>query len=822
MREHENAAPDHNVVPRTLETTAEKLIERGERVLEVVALRRTAGPAVQAGRMVNRLAMTVAGFQRGACLEITISMGRAGMKLTVCQHGTAQPDWEAEVKWGLCHFEMRRLPKRRAVEQVPAWDAVWEIVARRSVRACLTRLPGRSLTAEDDLIPSYSMGGAVSSAAQLDHPLRLATYWPEPAPDDMAAIIGLLAEEQDLQLRYRFSPADPFEVDVQGEDLARTFAGDPERMHNYFGTPVRVRALIGSVRGPVPARARAVVCRGATGLAVRQLTVAEALTAWEGGPDSLIGYAVPERLMHALVRLPAAGDGPYPGFSTIAKPVIHPLDPVPAKPADPLRLGHAKTTGGRKVDVNVGARDMLRHIEIVGQSGAGKSTLIAAMVRGLIRLGHGCALLDPHGTTVTAILGELPSENHENVWVVRVGDEAHPMPLNVYDGTSQLERVIAEIAETIQIMYDPNREGIVGPRWTRWFSLIAEAAAIALGEQWSLLAVYEIGRDTQRVRLLAQAIKPVRHQLAKSLLDEIVADRSSEAASFLAWASSKLQPLVATSHMRAILGTGADTIDIPSAADEGRVLLFDLASTKIGDPAARMYGGLVLLKAAMAMGTRSRPDRPFFVIVDEAHLFEFGGLPKLLAEGRKHGIGVVVATQHMGQLRDDLATGLETNAGSMITLRTGVRHAQRSSVRLGGWPVEEIVRLPNLTAAASISQDGTMSEPFTLHIDHHQRMARAGARRPHAQVRGERAHARSLQEMWAPFAAQTPINADEVDRLLHERIAADREGASGGPENLTRPDGGFDPGRFLDDLAAQRDRRRTAAPASTSETEVDR
>lgn len=828
MPDHENTPRRHPETNRVESGVAPQML-RGERVLEMVALRRTADPSVEAGRMLSRLTMTVAQWEPDACLDITFGMGRDGVEAYVTQYGTPQLSWEKDVTWALGNAELRRRVSRRRThlrvpEQAPSWDSVCEVVAMRSVRARISGLPGGMLSAPDDAFPGHSGASVLPSAGWLAHSLRFTTTWPEPGEDDMSTIMGLLVQEPDLRLRYRLSPADPFELDVLGEAFILSFASDPERANRYFGTPVRVRALIGSVRGPVPARARAVVCRGATGLAVQHLTVSEARSAWSGGPESLIGHAVPERLMHALVRLPAAGYGPYPGFSTTSAPRVHPLDPVPAKVADSLRLGHALTTGGRKVDACIGVRDGLRHIFIEGQSGAGKSTVIASLVRGLISRGYGCAFLDPHGTTVTAILSELPADNHETVQVIRLGDEKHGIPLNVYNSSSgQLERIIAEVAETVQIMFDPKREGIVGPRWTRWFSLIAEAAAVALADRWSLLAVYEIGRDTQRVKLLAHAIRRARPELAKSLLDEIVADRSTEAASFLAWASSKLQPLVATSHMRLVLGTGADAVDLAAAADEGRAMLFDLASTTIGDTAARMYGGLVLLKAAMMMGTRTRPDRPFFVIVDEAHLFEFGGLPKLLAEGRKHGVGVVVATQHMGQLQEDLAAGLETNTGTLLTLRTGVRHAGRSSLRLGGWPVEEIVRLGNLTAAATISHDGNMTEPFTLHIDHHERMARAGARGPSARARGDEALTRSLRQMWAPYADLPPISAAEIDRLLRERLNHDRLTAPDPTEHLTTT-GGFDPKRYLDDLASRQGQQLgtgvigTESPAASSTT----
>lgn len=37
-------------------------------------------------------------------------------------------------------------------------------------------------------------------------------------------------------------------------------------------------------------------------------------------------------------------------------------------------------------------------------------------------------------------------------------------------------------------------------------------------------------------------------------------------------------------------------------------------------------------------------------------------------------------------------------------------------MRLGGWPVDELVRLPDRTAAASISRAGVQHDPFLLRV----------------------------------------------------------------------------------------------------------
>ena len=121
----------------------------------------------------------------------------------------------------------------------------------------------------------------------------------------------------------------------------------------------------------------------------------------------------------------------------------------------------------------------------------------------------------------------------------------------------------------------------------------------------------------------------------------------------------------------------------------------------------------------------------------------------------------------MGQLSGELSEALESNAGSFITLRTGLKFAARASKRLNGWPVEELVRLPTLNAAASLLRNGIPTEPFTLIIDHHDRMKRQQARSEEAAQRGVDLELASVEKLWSPFNHLAPITESEIDEALN-------------------------------------------------------
>ena len=147
--------------------------------------------------------------------------------------------------------------------------------------------------------------------------------------------------------------------------------------------------------------------------------------------------------------------------------------------------------------------------------------------------------------------------------------------------------------------------------------------------------------------------------------------------------------------MKAVFGSGREAIDVQGVMDRGEVLLIDLAAPRIGQDQAAFIGMTWIMEHALAMAVRRR-RRPHLLVIDEAQLFRAGGLPELLAEGRKFGVGVLLAHQHMGQLSTELAGSLEANASTVMGMRSSIRDAVRVEARIGTWAGGSLSRLPNI------------------------------------------------------------------------------------------------------------------------------
>lgn len=466
-------------------------------------------------------------------------------------------------------------------------------------------------------------------------------------------------------------------------------------------------------------RMRAAVRRRYPGLQVA------ASAAEEQGWLQLTAAALPH-----VFALPVAGSEPPAG--TYAGPRA-PITVAPdrghsAAAEGDLRIGYALTAGGRALPVNLTLGERLRHIHVLGQTGTGKSSALAGMVRELAAGGDGALIADPHGQLCDRVLAELPDEARERVWVIRCGDVDNPVPINPLAEIDPVRRdiAIADLCATFEYLFDTNQTGIVGPRFHERVAMTLRALAAAHGTRASLLDVPVASADDEFMETAVSLSEDDRLKIwwRTNKLES----RSTDHGQVIAWVNSKFASFSETAAMRAILGSGADAIDFAQAMDDGRIILLDLSKAELGEPASRLLGFMYLNRVWQAALRRQRPDRPFTVIVDEAHALIAGALTNMLAEGRKFGLSVTLAHQYLAQLAADLRPAVNGNVATTIAFRCAVGDALELYKRFGGMvDTSVLVTLPELNAISLRTAAPSAAHPYTLIIDHNDRItARQG------------------------------------------------------------------------------------------------
>lgn len=595
-----------------------------------------------------------------------------------------------------------------------------------------------------------------------------------PLPNDEdsgeALLAALARSSERVWVRTVLQPADDFAAQMVVDEL--TASVGPQVVADYGRVPVRARTLIAAA-GRVPVAARSALRQRGSGLKLAPVAPEEAATVWDDPVGSLRTPAVAEAHAFAISRIPTAGTAQSLGIATRLPEVPErPLDPMPPAPDTPIRAGWATDAYGARVDACGDLRDIPRHYYVEGRSGSGKTTTLGQLAWSVIRAGHQVIYLDPHGDGAARVAAYSHEYASAGTTYIRHGDREHPVRLNpIADRDPEArERALADLLELIQVMLDPNKEGMVGERFKRTFTLIAQAAFLVLGPTTSITDVLAIALTKEALKALKSAVRPKSLDLAIRLDSELISLGEREFAELVSWFVSRLQPFLRTLAVQQTIGTGVDSVDLLEAMESGRNLIVDLASLDLGEDVARLLGAIWLLKLRTAMGRRSDRSRPITVFVDEAHLYTFGALPGLLAEARKFGIGIVIATQSADNLAPALARAIEANCGSTISLRTGILGAAAAAERLGGWSPRQLTRLADLTAAASLSRDGQPTTAFTLHVDHFEVIAAEGWTAERLAESAAGAASATLEELWAPYADHDVLDDAAVVASLREAM----------------------------------------------------
>lgn len=390
------------------------------------------------------------------------------------------------------------------------------------------------------------------------------------------------------------------------------------------------------------------------------------------------------------------------------------------KSSKAVTIGKATDITGVSRKITIGDMDLKRHYQIVGQTGTGKSTMLSQLILNAIAGGYGLTFFDPHGTTIDTILRALPSKYAKRVRVVRLGDAEHPVPLNMWDSgdPQKEEKTISELCELFSDIFDPKREGFVGPRYERWLSLFLKASLAFLGRRASFESITVLSRSRENMKKLVSAIQGKYPQLAESIKEEYANNNSPDFNDLISWFLCKFQRLTSVKQLRRTLGAGANALDFKNTIDTDTVTLIDLASPVIGTNAARIAGTLTMMKLWNAALERKERDRTHIIVVDEAALFQTNPMPRMLAESRKFGISMVLCHQHEGQLTQVIRDALEANSANFSAFRLSPKDAYLASVRFDDEKLsKELAGLDAFKAVTSISVDGIQSAPFTLRVE---------------------------------------------------------------------------------------------------------
>ena len=313
--------------------------------------------------------------------------------------------------------------------------------------------------------------------------------------------------------------------------------------------------------------------------------------------------------------------------------------------------------------------DSTKHINITGMSGMGKSTMLVNLFIANIRQGNGGLFIDPHGDTADQITKLIPKNRMRDfIWIDPDASLVPPFNPLHFNSSEELELGKESLFTTFK--------SLAGSAWGDESARVIINAIDAVCEYYDHPTPVHIFRfmadDKFRDKVLATTENPLL-RMFKEQYDEKL--RDSEQMSKFSPPINKVGKLLRPSIIPIIGQTRSlNFLDIMNTK---KIVVCRFSKGRLGEEIAQILGSLIVSMVSISALKREKQKArpPFMLVADEVHNFVHGGrFGTLLAESRKYGITLVLASQGMCQL--PFAKDVFSNCPTQITFNVSGEDAK--------------------------------------------------------------------------------------------------------------------------------------------------
>jgi hypothetical protein len=332
------------------------------------------------------------------------------------------------------------------------------------------------------------------------------------------------------------------------------------------------------------------------------------------------------------------------------------------KRADGVQRGSIKVgesvSSGR--DVHLSLSDLATHLHGVGATGVGKSFFLEIILKNLILLGHGCALITPHNEIFMRMMQFCA---HLNLVHPELGLPQRVIPFDLSDtrriiGFNPVARNARVLSYQVVSLIEAMRKNWgadsfeATPRLARWLFNMAWALVDA-----NLTLV-------QGQRLVDNKPHPLRSAIVRRIKNpDIRAEWEFLMSPKSRWPSrddplessfNRIRAFNSNEILRLILGQYTNTLDFPAILRDRKILLVNSdAPTVLGNDDRHLVTTCVVNELLTWAFARPLGERePFFLVIDEFQHSATKDLCAIADEGRKFRIHLVLMHQLLHQLKE--------------------------------------------------------------------------------------------------------------------------------------------------------------------------
>jgi len=388
-------------------------------------------------------------------------------------------------------------------------------------------------------------------------------------------------------------------------------------------------------------------------------------------------------------------------------------------PKEGIILGH-NTYRGETKEIKMKNEDRFRHFYVIGQTGTGKSSIFQVMIRQDLEMGHGIAVVDPHGSLIDDIMPFIPRSRADDVIYFNPADLERPLGLNILEGESWEEKELVAL-DAMNIMIKLFNEEIFGPRIQDYFRNGC-LTLMSNPEGGSLTDIVRLFTDDDFQRM---QVTHVTNPIVRSFWENQMAKTGArEKQEMIPYFAAKFGQFVTNSMMRNIIGQAKSAFDFMKVMQEGKILLMNLSKGEVGEINSKLIGLIIVSKIQMAALRRQRipkdERRDFFLYIDEFQNYITDSIESILSEARKYRLSLNLAHQYIAQLegsdgKSKVKDAVFGNVGTMMCYKIGAQDAEYMAKEMA--PVfsdQDLVNLDKFKAVMKLSIDTQPSRPFSI------------------------------------------------------------------------------------------------------------
>ncbi len=312
------------------------------------------------------------------------------------------------------------------------------------------------------------------------------------------------------------------------------------------------------------------------------------------------------------------------------------------------------------------------HMGIFGEVGSGKSIVDTILINQNINRDQGFMLVDPHGTLAQDVLRMIPESKKDRVIYISLdtvrlwGKIVKINPLEVKSGGDRYV-VAMNLVNALRNIYHDS--------WGPQLEALLRNGANALVEieDSTLRDLVKIITD-ERMRSVFMnkvANRDVRHFWNVLFPQQYQKDAGRSA-------YNKLDKILSTPQVAAILDTAKSTIDFGDIMESDKWVIVDLSSGGSDDVISflgTILINMVYVEARKRFGMPIGITKPFFMYIDEAHLFAPFALRELLNTMRKANMKVTIVTQTINTFPREFAKEVSALVRTLVCFKVDAETA---------------------------------------------------------------------------------------------------------------------------------------------------